>query len=66
MTSHGCRMTSNVNLSAAASETSSSLRALVIQEGKRAPLVHLPQLEKVNFPFCFWFTEDFTVKSSQV
>lgn len=42
MTSHGCRMTSNITLRAETSETRSSLRALVIvaggKKGYSAPL----------------------------
>lgn len=64
MTSHGCRMTLNVNLSAEASERSSSLRAAVVlaggEQGSAGPAT---SPEKVNFPFCL--TEDFAIKYSR-
>lgn len=63
MTSHGCRMTWNVNQSAEASERSSSLRAPVTPAGgELGPAAPSTSLEKVNFPFCFRLTQDFAVK----
>lgn len=66
MTSHGCRMTLNVNLSTEASERSSSLRApLILAGGEQGSAGPSTSLEKVNFPFCFRLTKDFAVKYSQ-
>lgn len=65
MTSHGCRMTSNVNLRAETCETRSSLRALVILPGGKggyaAPSASSGE-GKLSF-IASWHREGFAVKN---
>lgn len=65
MTSHGCRMTSNVNLRAETCETRSSLRALVILPGGKggyaAPSASSGE-GKLSF-IVSWRREGFAVKN---